>query len=93
MGFSMGNKIYEKNITCRVKIANGEIFLTHDYKQLEFNHSAYEIWKCIDGNTTVEQIIDKIAQKYGVDISIVRDDIFALLQDWEQQKLIDIVDC
>ena len=88
----MGNKIYEKNISCRVKIVNGEIFLTHDYRQLEFNHSAYAVWKCINGKTTAEQIVNKIAQEYTVDINIVREDVFGLLQNWEQQKMIDIVD-
>jgi hypothetical protein len=52
------------------------------------NSTAYEIVSKCNGNYTLEEIINLISKKYGVQIEVVRKDATAFLTNLEQLNLL-----
>jgi PqqD family protein of HPr-rel-A system len=53
------------------------------------NPTATAVWSCLDGETTVDQLIDDVAAAFGVPREEVRTDILTLLRDLGRAGLLE----
>jgi methyltransferase-like protein len=57
----------------------------------KFNHSAAFMLDCCDGQHTVEQIIDRVAERYGAPVQTVRQDVANAVREFDRLGLLEAV--
>jgi len=55
----------------------------------QFNTTASEIWTCLDGKTSTDDVVKHIVEHYKMDLDIARKDIESTLQQLHEQNLIE----
>ncbi len=84
--------IYNKNAELVEQIVDGElVVLDQESGQIhQFNATASEIWTCLNGKTTTDEIISHIAEHYGIDLDVAKKDVELTLQQLQEQNLIKV---
>lgn len=54
----------------------------------QFNRSAGLVWQCCDGRHSIEEIIDRVTQTYGVPVETVRGDVAAAIEKFSELGLL-----
>ena len=52
------------------------------------NPTATVVWSCCDGTVSVDQLIDELAEAYGVEREVVADDVLGLVREFGHQNLL-----
>jgi PqqD family protein of HPr-rel-A system len=52
------------------------------------NQTGTLVWGCLDGDTTLDELVADLAAAYGVADSVVRDDVIALVRQLGRQRLL-----
>jgi hypothetical protein len=55
---------------------------------LVLNRTASDIWLLCDGQQTLDEIVEMIAQAYGVDASAIRGDVETVLEQFRAEGFI-----
>lgn len=48
------------------------------------------IWECLEKETTIEEVIDKVIQEYGIDSELAKRDVNNFINKLVEAKLLDI---
>lgn len=48
------------------------------------------IWECLEKETTIEEVIDKVIQEYGIDSELAARDVNNFINKLVEAKLLDI---
>lgn len=48
------------------------------------------IWECLEKETTIEEVIDKVIQEYGIDSELAKRDVNNFINKLIEDKLLDI---
>lgn len=48
------------------------------------------IWECLEKETTIEEVIDKVIQEYGIDSELAARDVNNFIKKLVEAKLLDI---
>ena len=48
------------------------------------------IWECLEKETTIEEVIDKVIQEYGIDCELAARDVNNFINKLIEAKLLDI---
>ncbi len=84
--------IYKKNAGLVEQVVDGElVVLDQESGQIhQFNATANEIWTCLDGETTIDDVSKHISEHYDIDLDVARKDVESTLQRLQEQNLIKI---
>ena len=72
----------------KIVIATGEARLSFN-GVITFNSVGAEIFNLLDGTNSPEEIVEKIASDYKVDVQIVKRDFDALVEKLKKHNLLD----
>jgi len=83
--------IYKKNADLVEQVVDGElVILDQNNGQIhQFNATASEIWTCLDGKTSTDDVVKYIAEHYKLDLDTARKDVESTLQQLNAQNLIE----
>lgn len=56
---------------------------------INLNHVGAFIWKCLETESTLEEIINKVAKEYGIDNELATRDVTAFINKLVEAKLLD----
>ena len=56
---------------------------------INLNHVGAFIWKCLETETTLEEVIEKVAKEYGIDKELASRDVTAFINKLVEAKLLD----
>lgn len=56
---------------------------------INLNHVGAFIWKCLENETTTEEVVMKVAKEYGIDESLANRDVTAFINKLVEAKLLD----
>jgi|GEM_PF-1280423 len=67
--------LYEQNIAFRTRRLAGKDILIGENKCYELNEVAFEIWKYLDNEHTIDEIIEFISGEFSEDVNIIKQDV------------------
>jgi hypothetical protein len=76
------------DVICREEEFGAIIFDPLAGRMHRLNVSGFDIWNLCDGNTDVDTIAEKMAEKEGEDVEQVKSAVDTFLKDMEERKLI-----
>lgn len=84
--------IYKKTADLVEQIVDGElVVLDQASGQIhQFNATASEIWTCLDGKTTTDDVVKHIAEHYDIELDVARKDVELTLHQLSEQNLIEV---
>lgn len=88
----MNMKKYKKKIDLIVTNIEGKIYLGYEYDIYEINEISARILALCNGKNTINDIVDKISNKYCMDKNIVEEDVKKFLHDLIDNALIEEID-
>jgi hypothetical protein len=73
-------------------IEEGEILLYHTDRDeaTVLNQSAADVWQLCSGELTLSEISDRLGRRYGVEGSLLREDITTALLELSSRNLIEL---
>ncbi len=72
--------------------AGGAVLLESSPTLYKLNTTAFEIWKMIDGQRTVNEICSRMSQVYrGIPVQVLRQDVSELLDQMVEAGLISLL--
>lgn len=84
----METKIYKRNIVFRVrKISNRDI-LFGDNQCYELNEIALIVWNSLNGENTIDSIVNEIAIEYNADIEVIKEDVMNFINEMNKKNVI-----
>ncbi|MFA8449926.1 MAG: PqqD family protein [Bacteroidales bacterium] len=66
-----------------------EIILSHQEKNYVLNASGVEIWEMLKQPITTKEIIERVAETYNVQLSLIESDVIELLESFVIKGLIE----
>ena len=81
--------IPSKDLFTRCRVFNGTTFLAKNNEVFELDEVGELVWDMLDGETEIDKIAEKIAEKYEVDRNIVWRDIQAFVNELAEKELIE----
>ncbi len=84
------NYCYRKNEEIMCKEFTDRFYLVDPYRRvlMELNETAFAVWKLIDGEHSMFQIIEVIARDFAVDKNTAEKDVLKLLKDLSSREVI-----
>ncbi len=93
------NTVFRVENHIRTKELDGRFMITLS-KETEYavsqnavymiNQTGYAIWKYIDGQATLYQIIKKLSDEYKTSIEVIEKDVVSMIRDFIKKGLIRI---
>jgi hypothetical protein len=77
----METKSFRKNIVYRVRTINGQNILFGDNQCFQLNEIAAIIWNNLNGENTIADIANIIAEEYSVDKEVIMDDVNSFISE------------
>lgn len=56
---------------------------------INLNHVGAFIWKCLENETTLEEVINKVANEYEIDNELATRDVTTFINKLQEAKLLD----
>lgn len=56
---------------------------------INLNHVGAFIWKCLETETTIEEVIEKVAKEYEIDNELATRDVTLFINKLQEAKLLD----
>lgn len=56
---------------------------------INLNHVGAFIWKCLENETTLEEVISKVATEYGIDNELSTRDVTLFINKLQEANLLD----
>ncbi len=86
------NKIYQPAPEVSVREIEGELLLFHpDHEDLfTMNNLAVEIWKALNEEITVRNIIDKICNQFEIKLNVVEPDVLLFINELAEKGFIEL---
>lgn len=56
---------------------------------INLNHVGAFIWKCLEIETTTDEVINKVKKEYGIDDELAKRDVTAFINKLVEAKLLD----
>lgn len=56
---------------------------------INLNHVSALIWKCLETETTLEEVISKVTSEYGIDNELSTRDVTLFINKLQEAKLLD----
>lgn len=56
---------------------------------INLNHVGAFIWKCLESDTTVNEVINKVVNEYGIDKELAEKDVNSFINKLVEAKLLD----
>ena len=56
---------------------------------INLNHVGAFIWKCLENDTTVNEVINKVVNEYGIDKELAEKDVNSFINKLVEAKLLD----
>ena len=53
------------------------------------NQTASDVWRLLDGHTSIERVVDLLAKVYGTDAKSIRGDVESVLAKFEEEGLVE----
>ncbi|MED3553883.1 PqqD family protein [Cytobacillus praedii] len=79
-----------RDIFVQYRVINGVKYIMKNYKVFQLDEVGELIWDSLDGQTTLDEIAEKIAKLYKVDQSIILHDVAVFIKEMSQNELIEI---
>lgn len=55
------------------------------------NQTAGRIWELCDGDPTFAQVVGGLADSYGIEVAVVRDDVEAMLGTFRELGIVELI--
>ncbi|MBA1334425.1 MAG: hypothetical protein HPY66_2274 [Firmicutes bacterium] len=82
--------IPRRDVFVQYRVVNGIKYIAKNYKAFQLDEVGELVWDSIDGKTSIEQIADKIAEKYNVDKAMVLKDIQQFMKELLENELVEV---
>jgi len=76
-----------------VWFSGGEDYIIHNLENDQFGvikDSGRLIWELLDGQSTVEQIVDELCKTFQIDRKTAEEDVFEFIKELERLKIIKL---
>jgi len=80
--------ILKKNIFVAERSIKDNVFIAFENEYYCLDKVGYDVWKMINGEITVVEIIKSIAKKYKIDFKRAETDVSEFIQDLINNKLV-----
>ncbi|MBA9086872.1 hypothetical protein FHR92_003352 [Fontibacillus solani] len=79
-----------RDVFVQYRVINGIKYIMKNYKVFQLDEIGEMIWDSLDGETTLQQIAEKVANTYDVDVETVHNDVEVYIQELLEKKLIEV---
>ncbi|MBN3554060.1 PqqD family protein [Fictibacillus nanhaiensis] len=79
-----------KDIFVQIRSINGKTYAVKHNEVFLLDGVGLEIWQLLDGQNTVMQISEKIAEKYNKSVNDITEDVIEFINELLEDKLIEI---
>ncbi|MNW33708.1 Coenzyme PQQ synthesis protein D [compost metagenome] len=79
-----------RDVFVQYRVINGIKYIMKNYKVFQLDEIGEMIWDSLDGETTLQQIAEKVANTYDVDMETVHNDVEVYIQELLEKKLIEV---
>lgn len=84
--------IPERDIFVQYRVINGVKYIAKNNEAYQLDEIGEIIWESIDGKTSVEEIAEKITEKYNVEYEKVLKDTKQFIDELLNAELIEVCD-
>lgn len=84
--------IPKRDIFVQYRVINGVKYIAKNNEAYQLDEISEIIWESIDGKTSVEEIAEKIAEKYNVEYEKVLKDTKQFIDELLNAELIEVCD-
>lgn len=77
----MDTKCFKKNIVYRVRTINNQNILFGDNQCFQLNEIANLIWNNLNGENTIDDLVNIIAKEYSADKENISDDVKSFISE------------
>lgn len=81
------DSILKRNIAYRVRTMSKKDYLFGNNICLELNEVAAEVWDCVNGMDSVEEIIREISDEYEVNYDDIKNDIISFMKEMLEKNI------
>lgn len=82
--------IPNQNVFVQLRVINGVRYIAKNYEVFELDEIGMLVWELIDGQNSIDQIINQISLKYNVPKGLVTTDVQAFMDDLLANGLIEV---
>lgn len=82
--------IPSQDMFVKFRVVNGVKFLARNHDVFKLDEVGETIWNLIDGESTIEEIADKVSTKYNVSRDVVLPDVQEFIKELDTNNLLEV---